>query len=456
MQGAQLEVGEPSNKRTGKKRKSPSNNLPLSKDREVLGPDDSFDHYCQPTELYNYIRHRAKENPSFLNRCLNYRIKARNKRIKMRVSLSLRIKEKESVSPLYICLGRQSQNNKDVEKQHAYADYQVSGLFKFQSSSEIDGDAVNAKFKLPEVYKFAEEAQSGSLYILVFTIVKNGYSSCEANAALVPSDESMPRDFCLCGKASLEFLYATWDTDPSFISRQIAETAVTIDLAPHYIKREGKDWRLSIEGPTNSDIERLPMLVSAEEYGARERPPCLHYSSRDILSPDLATTMRYHDNKLIKTEATNDFSCPVCMIRCGSYKGVRYHMESFHDFFNYEYWADQVVNVTIKPEVLEVIKSGPKSRFSLYQIVGDLSPRQIFLLRANELVEKGDGLLLVEPGYGTPLSVRLRVGFWRGRKKNGRLQSHLTSIFHSLQASHSLYYSSKSSQERNVTSCSCP
>ncbi|OIW13155.1 hypothetical protein TanjilG_07761 [Lupinus angustifolius] len=214
----------------------------------------------------------------------------------MKVSLSLRINGTENVAPLYICLGRQLQLNNKKEKQFSPADYQVSRMFKFQSSPEIDGDIVNAKYQLPEVYKFAEEAQSGSLYILVFTTVKDRISSREAKTDLVPSDEAIPRDFCLCGRVSLQYLYYTWDIDPSFVSSQMGETELTIDLAPYYIKREDREWRLSIEDPYHPDnetaIKKLPMQVYAEEYGAKDRPHYLTYSSRDILSPDLVSIMR--------------------------------------------------------------------------------------------------------------------------------------------------------------------
>ncbi|KAF1880185.1 hypothetical protein Lal_00022314 [Lupinus albus] len=234
----------------------------------------------------------------------------------------------------------------------------------------------------------------------------------------------MFRDLCLCGKASLEFIYSTWDCSPTFASSQKAETDFTMDLAPCYIKTEGKDSIMSIEDPCNSEkifltnywqnslsnleviietcvkliglrlsslnfvltasflfcifcwfpkktTHKLQVQVTAEEYGAKEKSSIFTYSSRDILSPEIASIIRlkersvffnyrYFDNKLIKTEVTNDFSCP----------------------------ADQVINVSIKPEVLEVITSGPKNCFSLLKIVGDLNPRQVFILRNARLCKR--------------------------------------------------------------------
>ncbi|KAF1878637.1 hypothetical protein Lal_00047308 [Lupinus albus] len=383
MLGVNYDIGESSNSRSTTETSNPSDEH--FSEEDMVAPKDSFTLYCQLMELYNFLMHRAKENPTFLNRCLDYRIKAKHKRIKMKVSMSLRIDETENVLPLYICLARQTPNNRDAEYS---ADYRISRIFKFEDFPEIDGDAeVQAKFKLPEVNKLAQEAKSGSLYLMVFTTVKNRNSSSEANGNLVPSDESIAGELCLCGKASLEFLYCAWDCSPSFVSGQGAEIVMAIDLIPCFLKCVEKDKNISVQAPCNSYFEttlkKLQILVSAEEYGAKERLPYFTYSSRDILSPSLARLIRYCHNTLRKTEVTSDFACPLCLVRCGSYKGVRYHMDSSHDLFHFEFSVDQTVNVSIKPDVFEAITSNLQNRLTLLKIVGDVNPRQeTFMLRA--------------------------------------------------------------------------
>ncbi|RDY00349.1 Polycomb group protein VERNALIZATION 2, partial [Mucuna pruriens] len=60
-------------------------------------------------------------------------------------------------------------------------------------------------------------------------------------------------------------------------------------------------------------------------------------------------------NMLRKTEVTEDFSCPFCLMQCGSFKGLRFHLCSSHDLFNFEFWVTedyQAVNVCVKVDIL--------------------------------------------------------------------------------------------------------
>ncbi|KAJ6942866.1 PREDICTED: polycomb group protein VERNALIZATION 2-like isoform X2 [Populus euphratica] len=47
---------------------------------EAIAADESLLIYCKPVELYNILRRRAQDNPSFLRRCLRYKIKERRKK----------------------------------------------------------------------------------------------------------------------------------------------------------------------------------------------------------------------------------------------------------------------------------------------------------------------------------------------------------------------------------------
>ncbi|ONM54135.1 Embryonic flower 2 [Zea mays] len=52
-------------------------------------------------------------------------------------------------------------------------------------------------------------------------------------------------------------------------------------------------------------------------------------------------------------DVTEDFSCPFCYVRCGSFKGLGCHLNSSHDLFHYEFWISeeyQVVNVSLKAD----------------------------------------------------------------------------------------------------------
>ncbi|KAK2426179.1 VEFS-Box of polycomb protein [Trifolium repens] len=60
-------------------------------------------------------------------------------------------------------------------------------------------------------------------------------------------------------------------------------------------------------------------------------------------------------NLLRKTEVTEDFSCPFCLMQCASFKGLRFHLCASHDLFNFEFWVTddyQAVNVSVKIDIL--------------------------------------------------------------------------------------------------------
>ncbi|KAL0341151.1 UNVERIFIED_CONTAM: Polycomb group protein EMBRYONIC FLOWER 2 [Sesamum radiatum] len=46
---------------------------------------------------------------------------------------------------------------------------------------------------------------------------------------------------------------------------------------------------------------------------------------------------------------TEDFTCPFCLVKCASFKGLRYHLPSSHDLFNFEFWVWQRVGTVMHP-----------------------------------------------------------------------------------------------------------
>ncbi|KAJ8444347.1 hypothetical protein Cgig2_019905 [Carnegiea gigantea] len=74
---------------------------------------------------------------------------------------------------------------------------------------------------------------------------------------------------------------------------------------------------------------------------------------------------RDQNNLLRKTEATRKFSCPFCLLRCGSFKGLRCHLITSHDLFKCEFWVSNInlnfptetheyraVNVSVRTDAL--------------------------------------------------------------------------------------------------------
>ncbi|KAK7268642.1 hypothetical protein RIF29_21346 [Crotalaria pallida] len=366
MTGGSTEAGESSNGAVNKIQSScPSN--PVLSQEEKRAAEENFSLYCKPMEFYNSL-------------CLDYRMKAKHQRIKMKVSLEWNtLNESETALPLYICLARHFPSNGDSE------------VFALWDSIEIDEDTeIHAKFMLPGIDKLAEEVKSGSLYILLFIPAESQNSSIEVDAGLVPSDdESIVGEYCLSGKTSLDPLYYAWDSSTNYMFGRRAEMLMTIDLLPCHVKWNNerptehgydsrnlekyveKDRSIAVRAHHNSDnagtLNTLQILVSVEEFGAKEKSPYQAYLSKEILSPSLASIMRlkernvffhyrYYNNRLQKTEATEDFTCPFCLTGCGSFKGLRYHLIATHDIFNFEFSAsDQIVSVSINADVLKAV-----------------------------------------------------------------------------------------------------
>ncbi|PPR85376.1 hypothetical protein GOBAR_AA35312 [Gossypium barbadense] len=318
--------------------------LHLSAEEEIAA-EESLSIYCKPVELYNILQRRA---PSFLQRCLRYKIQAKHKmRIQMSVSISRIVNEgvlTQSLFPLYILLAR-------VVSDVAVAEY--SAVYRFRraciltSFTGIEGsNQAQANFVLPEINKLAMEAKSGSLAILLVSFANGG---C-----------------CLWGRIPLESLYLSWEKAPNLSLGQRAELIFPVDMHSCLLKLTSlnEDKCILIQNSSNS-LLMLQVIISAEEVGAKENSPynsytCSGVSSSSSLSHiilragNVIFNYRYYNNKLQRTEVTEDFSCPFCL-------GLRHHLPASHDLFNFEFWVGkiqesgvteeyQAVNVSVKTD----------------------------------------------------------------------------------------------------------
>ncbi|KAK4279467.1 hypothetical protein QN277_011247 [Acacia crassicarpa] len=340
---------------------------------EELAAEESLAVYCKPVEFYNILQRRAISNPSFLQRCLLYRIEARHKRrIQMTVSLSQTVTDTQTVFPLYIFLARLVS---DVGAAEYSATYSISRLCMFRNGPGIDGNSqVQANFTLPEVSKLAVEAKSRTLAILFISSVENMNSSIGDSTSMVPLDlstfASKAEGHCLYGKVSLEALYMTWESSPNFNLGQRAEIMSTVEFFPCFLKSDflSEDKRVSIQVPCNSEnrmSKQIQMTVSAEEFGAKEKSHYHAFAGNEVSPSSLSHAMRlkegnvifnyrYYQNKLQRTEVTEDFSCPFCLVKCASFKGLKCHLPSSHDLFSFEFWQSGellAVNVSVKTDI---------------------------------------------------------------------------------------------------------
>ncbi|GMJ13666.1 EMBRYONIC FLOWER 2, CYTOKININ RESISTANT 1 [Hibiscus trionum] len=325
--------------------------LHLSAEEEIAA-EESLSIYCKPVEFYNILQRRAVRNPSFLQRCLRYKIQAKHRmRIQMSVSVSRIVNEgvlTQSLFPLYILLAR-------VVSDVVVAEY--SAVYRFRraciltSFTGIEGNnQAQANFILPEINKLAMEAKSGSLAILLVSFANGG---C-----------------CLWGRIPLESLYLSWEKSPNFSLGQRAELILPVYMHSCLLKLTclNEDKCILIQNSNNSLLMNQPLqlqvIISAEEVGEKEKSPYNSYTCSGISSSSLAHIIRlragnvifnyrYYNNKLQRTEVTEDFSCPFCLVKCASFKGLRHHLPASHDLFSFEFWVTeeyQAVNVSVKTD----------------------------------------------------------------------------------------------------------
>ncbi|XP_045820159.1 polycomb group protein EMBRYONIC FLOWER 2-like [Trifolium pratense] len=398
MPGFPVAAGETCNFISTDQQPSPVDaSVQLSAEEKAVA-EQSLSVYCKPVEFYNILHHRIlQRNPFFIPRCLEYRREARRKkRTQMTVMLSWNDEETQNVFPLYIGLARRDPNNVDADYSAVYL---LSQIYTFRGSSSIDRNyKIKAEFVLWEVNELAAD---GSLFLLFFTTEGNSNSSPRVNASLGPSDptshESIAEKICLYEKISFQSIYMAWDSSPNFLWGLRAEVMTTLDLLPCILKYDvlNKGTTIAIQELRNSEIvstsKHVQIKIFAEELMGMEKS--LNYTNVRVNVPSSSSSSsssssrfirlkeghvkfnyRYFDNKLQRTEDTEDFSCPLCYLRCASYKGLRCHLLASHDLFNYEFSALEhclAVNVSLNYDTWRT------------EIIGDdVDPRlQTFYLR---------------------------------------------------------------------------
>ncbi|GMP69802.1 hypothetical protein CsSME_00028926 [Camellia sinensis var. sinensis] len=413
----------------------PDSRLHLSPEEEIAA-EESLSIYCKPVELYNILQRRAVRNPSFLQRCLRYKIQAKHKkRIQMTISLSGMPHDglqTHRLFPLYILLARPDSN---------FAVGEYSAVFRFSRAcilttfTGVEGmNRAQANFILPEINKLAAEVKSGSLALLFVSCAEVTNSVCAIDPTQNHKDmTSFPSNvegYCLLGKIPMELLYLSWEKSPNLSLGERAEMMSTVDMHSCFMKLSCMDEDKSVafqmpSGAVNTP-QHVEVLISAEEVGAKEKSLYNSYSNNDIPTSqshimrlrtgNVIFNYRYYNNKLQRTEVTEDFSCPFCLLKCASFKGLRYHLSSSHDLFNFEFWVTdeyQAVNVSVKTDIWrpEIVADGvdPKQQTiffcskplrrkklrSLLQIAKHVHPLLLdsdFPVAVNELRGKADGI----------------------------------------------------------------
>ncbi|KAJ0764612.1 putative transcription factor C2H2 family [Helianthus annuus] len=338
---------------------------------EQAAAEESLSVYCKPVELYNILQRRAVRNPLFLQRCLHYKLQAKQKkRIQISVSVSGATSDghqTQTLFPLYVLLARPvSTTNVETQSTTVYRFNRARKLTVF-GGAETSSTA-RAKFMLPEMNKLSKEIKSGSLDVLLVSCADSTDSpKIDLTEDHMFCNSLNCEGYCLFGKIPMDLLHSSWEKSPTLSLGGRAEMMSTVIMQSCSMKLSSSNGEkcVSFRFPYNSEavsiLQQVPVVISAEEFGAKNMLPYDVYSYNDAPRPgvmrlrsgNVVFNYKYYNNTLHRTEVTEDFSCPFCLVKCASYKGLRFHLTASHDLFHYEFWVTedcQVVIVSIRTD----------------------------------------------------------------------------------------------------------
>jgi len=366
--------------------------------RTALSPDEKLAAerdlalYCKPVELYNIIQRRALKNPLFIQRCLLYNIHARRKkRIQITISLSRSTNtelQAHYIFPLYVLLARPTSN---LSLEGHSPIYRFSRVHLLTSFSELGNkDNSEATFIIPDV-KSLSTSHPCNLDIIFISCGQVGQSNGEDNCSgnhVEGSSLQMFEGKCSWGKIPTNLLASSLESCVNLSLGHIVELASKVTMRPSFLEPKLLEQDSCLTFCSHkvdaAGSYQLQLCMSAQEAGARDMSlsPYSSYSYDDVPPSSLSDIIRlrsgnvlfnykYYNNTMQETEVTEDFSCPFCYVRCGSFKGLGCHLNSSHDLFHYEFWISesyQVVNVSLKADAwrTELIAEGVDPRHQTF------------------------------------------------------------------------------------------
>ncbi|XP_052185326.1 polycomb group protein EMBRYONIC FLOWER 2 [Diospyros lotus] len=351
---------------------------------EEIAAEESFSRYCLPVEFYNILKWRATRNPPYLERCLLYKRQAKQKkRIQMTIAVDTECggSQTHSFCPMFVLLARTVSNS-------AMREGEYSTLYCFRQARLVTslsaGGAMTraqADFILPEINKLAAQLKSEPLAILFVSCAEVANSLNAIGPTENQNITTFPSNFeghCLLGKISMQSLHLTLEKSLNLNVGERADVVSTVHMHSCFMKFSGMDgdkhiavWTPSSSGTLDTP-KQVEVIICAKEAGPKEKSHYDLYSyNKDIAMSSFIRIIKlrtgnvlfnysYYNNKLHKTEVTEDFSCPFCLVKCASFKGLECHLSSSHDLLKYEFWVSehqQVVNVSLKPDIKRLEQS---------------------------------------------------------------------------------------------------
>ncbi|CAM0908253.1 unnamed protein product [Alopecurus aequalis] len=341
--------------------------------RALLSPDEEQEClalYCKPVELYNIIRERDIKYPLSLQRCLCYKIEAkRKKRIRISVSISGTANTElpaHSIFPLHVLFARATSNDSLDGHSPVYRFSRACLLTSFSESG--DSDHTKATFTIPNLKSLAT-SQVRNLNIILISYGQRGKNLSE-NFSENHMEYSSPQKLggqCSWGKIPIDLLCSSLDDCVTLSLGRIVELTSEISMSPGFIEptfiEHGSCLTFCSRKADATGSYELQVSIDAQEAGVKGTQSSSYnlYSYDDVPLPLLPHIIRLrtgnvlfkynHSENFLRSEVTEDFSCSICLVKCGSFKGLEYHLTSSHELFRFEFLVSedyQVVNVNLK------------------------------------------------------------------------------------------------------------
>ncbi|KAL3681967.1 hypothetical protein R1sor_024923 [Riccia sorocarpa] len=370
-----------------------------SYEEENIAAEESLSDYCKPVEFYNIIQKRLTRQPLLLQRCLSYKISAtRTRSIRLTVTAtgftnshkftwnaSARTTGKDLSFPNFIT-GQQTCSvlvmvtspliELTKEGQFAYRLRMPKVLLlEHCSNSEVESAPQSSvSFILPETRKLLLNAKRGD--VVLFIVTAQDGRRIEASEAYRSLANCSGR--ITWGKVAFTSICQMWlksTREYSRLSRETRDlsdpreyshvTTTNVDMKPGNLQHDNSDVEPSIllmsttKSATDRSLVRLHVRLVGEEAEHRSVNEALPrfpppYSRSKILLGRIVFHYLYANGTRRKTEVTEEFSCPFCLSRCASFKGLEFHLNATHDLFNFEYLVSgdlQIVVVSIRSDV---------------------------------------------------------------------------------------------------------
>ncbi|XP_006652097.1 polycomb group protein EMF2A isoform X2 [Oryza brachyantha] len=278
----------------------------------------------------------------------------------------------QNIFPLYVLFARPTSNVSVEGHSPIYRFSQACLITNFNDSG--NNDHAEATFVIPDLETLIATEAYGLTFILVSRGTKKnkgrvGKNLVENSSSDNHVDLSSLQKFagkCFWGKIPITLLNSSLETCADLILGHIVESPLSICMNPGYLEPKFLEHdsclsfcsrKADAMGPYQLEVK-----VSAAEAGAKDilKSPYNSFSYSDVPQSLLLSIVRLRVGNVLfnykntqRSEVTEDFSCPFCLVRCGNFKGLECHMISSHDLFHFEFWISedyQAVNVRLKKD----------------------------------------------------------------------------------------------------------